>query len=487
MSRKISIDPVTRLEGHGRIDIFLSDSGEVEKAYFVVPELRGFEVFSQGRPAEDMAQITPRICGVCPTAHHMVAGKTLDDLWQVEPPLAARHIRELLHNVFMLEDHALHFFVLAGPDFVVGPREPAAERNVLGVAKAVGNDVALRIIAMRKRLRWILQHLAGRAIHPVCCVPGGVAKPLPTADLDVLREIGQEALDFAVFTYDFFEKEILSKPQYLELISSTAYHHRTYYAGLVDENNHVNFYDGLIRVVTPQGKEFAKFDVHEYDQHIAEHVEPWTYVRFAFLKQVGWKGFWDGDDSGIMAVAPLGRLNAAEGMATPRANKAYQRLFDLLGGKPCHYTLATHWARVIEMLYAAERIVELLEQPEITDRTVRSLPTATPHEGVGVVEAPRGLLVHHYQTDAAGLITGANLLVATQHNAARIALSVDKAAKAMIRGPEVDDGTLNLIEMAFRAYDPCMACATHNLSNRPRVLLRYHSAKDGRVLFERQG
>jgi F420-non-reducing hydrogenase large subunit len=250
------------------------------------------------------------------------------------------------------------------------------------------------------------------------------------------------------------------------------YTHRTYYMGLVDAKNRVNFYDGRIRVVDPQGKEFGIFTAREYLDAIAEHVEPWSYVKFPYLKKVGWKGFVDGPESGVFSVAPLARLNAAEGMATRRAHEAYEQLFATLGGKPVHHTLAFHWARIVEMIFAAERFLELASDPEITDPNVRTLPTAVPKVGMGVVEAPRGTLFHHYETDEAGVITKANLIVATQNNAARIALSVDKAARALINTATAnDDGLLNMVEMAFRAYDPCHACGTHSLPGSMPIIL----------------
>ena len=256
---------------------------------------------------------------------------------------------------------------------------------------------------------------------------------------------------------------VLSNPAYVDMITSEAYTHRTYYMGLVDAEHRVSFYDGTLRVVDPEGAEFLAFDGREYLHHIAEHVEPWSYMKFCFLKEVGWSGFADGKESGVYSVAPLARLNAAEGMATPLAQEAYEELFSTLGGRPVHHTLANHWARVVELVYAAERMAELAADPELTSPDVRTLPTAIPEEGIGVVEAPRGTLIHHYQTDERGLITKANIIVATQNNAARIAMSVDKAARSLIRGGEVDDGLLNQVEMAFRAYDPCYGCATHSL------------------------
>jgi F420-non-reducing hydrogenase large subunit len=257
--------------------------------------------------------------------------------------------------------------------------------------------------------------------------------------------------------------------------------------GLSDEKNRVNFYDGRVRVVDPSGKEFARFDVHEYQKYIAEHVEPWTYVKFPFLKSIGWNGFSDGDKSGIYSVAPLARLNANEGMATPKAQAAYEEMFSTLGGRPVHHTLANHWARVVEMVYAAERIQELTDGNELLAEKVRNLPTAVPSTGMGVVEAPRGTLIHHYETDERGVIRKANLLVATQHNAARIALSVDKAAKNFVKGGDVSDGMLNMVEMAFRAYDPCHACGTHSLPGSMPFEVEIRDSKGELIDVRRRG
>lgn len=461
--KEIIIDPITRLEGHGKIVIMLDDQGNVKRAYFQIPELRGFEKFLVGRPAEDAPQITPRICGVCPTAHHTAATKALDDLYKVDPPSVAKKIRELVYCMFMIEDHALHVYILGGPDFIVGPKAPKEERNIIGVIKKVGKEVGLKIIGMRKELRNLMVEVAGKAVHPVFGLPGGVSKPISDETKKRLVAAADRAVEFSLFTLKVFKDLVLSNDEYVKLITSDTYTHKTYYMGLVDDKNFVNFYDGKIRVVDPNGNEYIKFDVHDYIEHISEHVEPWTYVRFSYLKNVGWKGFIDGPESGIFCVAPLARLNAADGMATPEAQKAYEEFYETLGGKPVHHTLAMHWARIIEMIYAAERMKELANDPEITDPNVRIIPTETPTVGIGVVEAPRGTLIHHYETDEKGIITKANLIVATQNNAARIAMSVDKAAKSLIREGVVDDGLLNMIEMAFRAYDPCHACATHSL------------------------
>ena len=478
--RRITIDPVTRLEGHGKIEIFLNEQGEVDRAYFQVPELRGFEKFAQGRPAESMPQITSRICGVCPTAHHMASTKALDRLYQVEPPPAARKIRELVYSAFMVEDHTLHFYFLGGPDFVVGPMAPAAERNILGVIAKVGIETGQRVIAMRRKLRDLVALAAGKAIHPVFGVPGGVSRPLTRDDVDQFRKVAAEAVDFAQFTRGVFQKFVLENSGYLSLIKSDLFTHRTYYLGMVDEQNRLNFYDGVLRVVAPDGHQWARFDSSDYARYIGERVEPWTYMKVCHLKGLDWRGFQDGPDSGVYCVAPLARLNAADGMATPQAHEAFLQFFGALG-KPVHHTLANHWARVIEMLYAAERMQELANDPDILDPNVRTLPDAVPKEGIGVVEAPRGTLIHHYQTDERGLITKCNLIVATQHNAARISMGVEKAARGLITSSTVDEGLLNMVEMAFRAYDPCLGCATHALSGSTPLSIRVCD-RDGMVL-----
>lgn len=476
MSREIIIDPITRLEGHGKIDIFLDDKGDVKKAYFQIPELRGFEKFAEGRLAEDMPQITSRICGVCPTAHHMAATKALDDLYKVDPPPAAKKIRELIYNIFFVEDHALHFYFLGGPDFVVGPSAPKGERNILGVLGKVGLEVGKEVISMRRQLRALISLAGGKVVHPVLGLPGGVAKVLTADDQKQFIEVTEKSVKFAEFSLQIFRDVVLKNKQYVDWILSDIYTHKTFYMGLVDSKNRPNFYDGELRVVTPEGKEFAKFKAQDYLKHVAEHVEPWSYIKFCYLKDVGWKGFEEGAASGVYAVAPLARLNAADGMATPKAQAAYEEYFKTLGGKPVHHTLANHWARLVELLYAAERAYELATDPEIISPNVRTIPNKVPNEGIGVVEAPRGTLFHHYRSDDRGIITKANLIVATQNNAARMAMSVDKAARGVIKAGKVDDGILNMIEMAFRAYDPCHGCATHALPGQMPIIVRVYDS-----------
>jgi len=475
--KKISIDPITRLEGHGKIEIFLNDAGEVENSYFQVPELRGFEKFSEGRLAEDMPQITQRICGVCPEAHHMASTKTLDALFHVDPPSPAKKLRELFYSAFYVTDHTTHFYILAGPDFVMGPDAPVAERNILGVIAKVGLELGGAVINTRMKNHHIIHMLGGRAVHPVFGLPGGVSKGLNEDERKEAEQIAKDSIEFAKLSLKVFDDIVLKNKAYVDMIVSDAFTHRTYYMGLVDEKNKVNFYDGKVRVVDPDGKEFAKYEPREYLNHVAEHVEPWSYMKFPYLKNIGWKGFVDGKDSGVFRATPLSRLNASDGMATPLAQEAYEKFYSTLGGKPVHHTLATHWARLVELLYAAERLLELSQDPEITSPNIRTIPTAKPDEGVGIVEAPRGTLTHHYITDENGIIKKANLIVATVNNAAAVNMSVKKAAMALIKpGKEITEGLLNRIEMAWRPYDLCLACATHNLPGKaPMEVVIYNS------------
>jgi F420-non-reducing hydrogenase large subunit len=477
---KISIDPITRLEGHGRIDLFLNEDGGLANAYLVIPELRGFEKFCEGRPVEEMPRITQRICGVCPLAHHMAAAKAGDAVYHVDPPPVAKKLRELVYSSFFVADHATHFYALGAPDFVVGPDAPKAERNLLGVVKKVGLEIGGKVVQLLQENHEVAAIIAGRYIHSVSCIVGGMSKPITEEQRDRIVEISKNSIEIAQFSLQLFNDVVLGNQAYVDLILSDMFNHQTYYMGLVDENNHINFYDGKVRVVGPDGKELVKYSPDEYLDVVSEHIEPWTYLKFPYLKQVGWKGFVDGPESGVYRATPLSRLNAADGMATPLAQAEYERFYDTLGGKPVHATLATHWARLVELLYAAERMLELAEDPEITSTDVRTIPTETPTEGVGIVEAPRGTLTHHYVTDERGLLTKVNLIVGTTNNYAAINMSVKKAAEGLVQpGKPVDDTILNMIEMAFRPYDPCFGCATHALPGQmPMVVSIYNHERE---------
>jgi len=458
--REVIIDPITRLEGHGKITIFLDTNGNVENAYLQVPELRGFERFCEGRRAEDLPIITTRICGVCPVAHHMAGAKACDAAFNVEPTETAKKLRELEYCAYFIYDHILHFYFLGGPDFVVGPDAPPEKRNVLGVIEKAGLDIGKEVIKHRAYGQKITGILGGKPTHPVSALPGGMSKALSEEDRTEIEKMVRSCGEFAKFSLKLFDDIVLKNASYVDMITSEPYTLKTYYMGTVDKNSKVNFYDGDVRVVDTQGNEFIKFSPSEYLDIIEEHVEPWTYVKLPYLKKVGWKGLKDGQESGVYRVGPLGRLNAADGMATPLAQAEYERMYKTLGGKPVHATLAFHWARLIELMYATERALELVTDPGITRKDIRNKP-GEPGEGVGIVEAARGTLIHHYILDEKALAKKVNLIVATTHNAPAICMSIKNAAKGLIKNGNVGDGLLNKVEMAFRAYDPCFACATH--------------------------
>ncbi len=487
MTQRITIDPITRLEGHGKIEIFLDDRGDVANTYFQIPELRGFEQFCVGRPVEEMPLLTNRICGVCPEAHHMAAAKAADAVYHVDPPPTAKMLRELLYSAFFVTDHATHFYALGGPDFVMGPDAPVAERNILGVIHKVGLEIGGKVINARKAGHTVIEMIGGRKVHPCTSIPGGLTKGITEEQRKEIESLGRWAVEFGQFSLKLFNDVVLANKAYVDLILGDIYTHHTYYMGMVDENNKVNFYDGKVRVVDPNGKEYIKYAPEEYTQHIAEHVEPWTYLKFPYLKNVGWKGFVDGVNSGVYCATPLSRLNAADGMATPLAQAEYERFYSTLGGKPVHQRLATHWARLIELLYAAERWVELATNPEITSANFRTTPTEKPTEGIGIVEAPRGTLTHHYTTDERGVLTKVNLIVGTTNNYAPISMSIKKAASSLIKhGTVVNEGLLNMVEMAFRSYDPCFGCATHSLPGQMPLQVTVHDASGETVRVLKQ-
>jgi F420-non-reducing hydrogenase large subunit len=474
---RITIDPITRLEGHGKIEIFLDNAGDVENVYFQVPELRGFEKFCEGRPIEEVSAIVTKICGVCPGCHHMAAGKAADAVFGVEPTPTAKKIRELFYMAHFVHSHIAHFYALAAPDFVVGPTAPPAERNILGVIAKVGIEIGTEVIKQRRIAQEIQALLGGHQTHVVLNIPGGVRKGLTEEQRQDVVKRAEGFVEFGKFSLKIFNDVVLANKQYVDIILNGPYSLKLHSMGLVDQNNKVNFYDGKVRVVDTTGKEHCKYTPREYQKYVAERVEPWSYLKFPYLRQIGWKGFVDGQDSGVYHATPLSRLNAADGMATPLAQAEYERMYQTLGGKPVHATLAMHWARLIELVYAAERCLELAQDKSITSTDLRAKLDKKPTEGVGIVEAQRGTLTHHYWTDEKGIVTKANIIVGTTNNNAAICMSLKKAAQGLIKkGTQVTEGILNMVEMAFRAYDPCFSCATHSLPGTMPMIVNIHDS-----------
>ena len=456
MGQTLVIQPVSRIEGHAKVTIQLDDAGNVADTRVNVIELRGFEKFCVGKPVEEMPRITTRICGVCPWSHHLASAKTTDAVFGVEIPSAGKKLRRLCNSIAYMEEHILHFYVLAGPDFVMGPAAEYPVRNVIGILGAVP-DVGRRVVKVRHMCAKMLEMIAGKAIHPAAAVPGGFSRPLQAAERDQLLPMAEEALELAKFTIQFAKDNIF--PKYLDAVKTVGTI-TSGFLGTVTEDGALDLYDGKLRMMYADGS-FEEFAPADYTDYIGEHVEPWTYLKFPYAKKRGSFALEDNAPS-LYRVNSLARINVADYIPTPLAQKELEE-FRANFGRPAQLTLLYHWARLIELLYNAELVVDLLHDPEITSRETRASVTPRAARGVGSVEAPRGTLIHDYTTDEDGLLTHVNLLVATCQNNSAINLSVKQAAQTLIQDGKYDQGTLNTVEMAIRAYDPCLSCATHHL------------------------
>lgn len=449
MAREIHIQPITRIEGHASIQIQLDDAGEVRDARVNILSLRGFEKFIEGKPAEEVPRIVNRICGICPWMHHLASNKAVDRCFGVTPPPAGRKLRELMQTIAHAEDKLLHFFFLAAADFVIGPDADYAVRNVIGIAKA-NPELAQKVVQMRHKAKMILERFAGKAIHPVAGVVGGFAKPMTEEDRREILAQMRELLDFALFTLEFAKEKVF--PPYLDAIQTLGVI-RTGFMGTVDDDGALNLYDGKIRLMKADGSHMD-FDAQDYTDYLGEHVEPYSYGKMPYAK--AWNEGFSLDleePKGIYRVNTLARINVADKMATPRAQAELEEFRERFG-RPAQATLLYHWARLIEEVYACEHAIELLEDPEICSPEVRTPAEPKAGRGVGCVEAPRGTLIHDYSTDENGCITRANLIVGTTHNIGPMNMSVKQAARTLIHAGKVDQGMLNRIEMAVRAYDP---------------------------------
>lgn len=470
MGQKITIEPVTRIEGHGRVTIHLNDNGEVEQTFFHVDEFRGLEKFCEGRPYYEMPQITQRICGICPISHHLAASKACDAVARVEATRTAKLLRELMHMGQMVQSHGMHFFHLAAPDLLFGFDSDPATRNVFRIIDE-NPKLALKAVNLRRFGQQIIEKLGGKRIHANFAVAGGVNAPLTkenhkaiAAELEVMTLIGKEAISIA--------------KGWLEANRETAETFASFpsnYMGLVDLEGGLQLYDGEIRVRDANGELLAQFKPEYYLSYIAEHVEPWSFLKHPYLRMLGWpKGFY--------RVGPLGRLNVIDKIGTPLAQEEFKLFRQINDGKPVEGSLYYHYARMIELLYALERIGQLLDDPDIMSSDVRNYPPleALPGQGVGVIEAPRGTLFHDYGTDEHGLLTRVNLIVATGNNNWAMHTAAGAVAKAYVVGNRLTEGMLNRVEAAIRCYDPCLSCATHAIGKMPLEIRLL--AADGREL-----
>jgi F420-non-reducing hydrogenase large subunit len=448
MGKVINIQPITRIEGHGKIVINLDDAGNVADTKVHVQALRGFEKFCEGRPVEEMSRIVCHICGICPWAHHLASTKATDGCLGVTPPPAAVKLRRLMQSIAYISDKILHFYFLAAPDFVIGPDADYSVRNVIGIVGAAP-DIAKQVVKMRQLGTTILEGFAGRAIHPTFGLPGGVSKPMTETERQNMLPLAQELLEFCKFSMKFAKDNVF--PKYLDAIKNIGVI-EVGYLGTVSADGALEFYDGKLRLMKPDGT-YDDFAYDQYVDYIGEWVEPWSYQKFPYAKKWGQLNLSLDNPTGVYRTNCLARINVADKMETPLAQKELEE-FRAAFGRPAHFTLLYHYARLIELLQCAERAVELLNDPEITSKDIRAAVTPKAGRGVGCVEAPRGTLIHDYECDDQGLITKVNLIVGTTHNNAAINLSVNQAAKLCIQAGKYDQGALNKVEMAIRAYDP---------------------------------
>lgn len=458
VAQKITIEPVTRIEGHAKVTINLNDAGKVEHAYFHVNEFRGFEKFCEGRMVFEMPSITPRICGICPVSHHLASAKAGDIVMGCPPPRTASLLRELTHMGQIIQSHGMHFFELAGPDLILGFDADPATRNVVGLINADAN-LALKAVALRKYGQEIIHMVAGRRIHPNFAIPGGVNKTLTAADRDVMLKGIDEMIAITQAGLKIFKDWAAANHEDINKFAVFP----SGYMGLVTPDNSLELYQGDIRLVGRDGQQLEKFDSNDYLDVIAEHVEDWSYLKFPYYKKMGYP-------EGVYRVGPLGRLNAIDQIDTPLANQEFKEYRAINGGRPIENTLYYHYARLIETLFAIEKVQVLLNDPDILGKDILNTRHEFKGEGVGVIEAPRGTLLHHYIVNENGVVQKVNLIVSTGHNNWAMSEAVDSVAKTYITGPDIREGLLNRVEAAIRAHDPCLSCSTHAIGQMPMVI-----------------
>lgn len=463
VAQKITIEPVTRIEGHAKVTIHLDDKGKVEHAYMHVNEFRGFEKFCEGRMAFEMPLITPRICGICPVSHHLAAAKAADEVLGCPPPRPASLLRDLMHMGQIIQSHGMHFFELAGPDLILGFDSDPALRNVVGLLQADAG-LTVKAVMLRKFGQEIIHTLGGRRVHPNFAVPGGVNKALSIADRDSILAGIDDAISTTQIGIKIMKEWAAANKADVDKFAVF----KTGYLGMVTPENGSELYDGKVRLKDANGDQLELFDGRNYLEYIAEHVESWSYLKFPYYKKMGWP-------KGVYRVGPLGRLNVAEKMDTPLANAEFKIFKSLNNGKPVENTLYYHYARLIETLFGIEKVRVLLEDKDILSKDILNTRQNVKGEGVGVIEAPRGTLWHHYWTNENGQLKKVNLIVATGNNNWAMCEAVDSVAKTYITGPEITEGMLNRVEAAIRAYDPCLSCSTHAVGKMPLEVEMYDS------------
>ncbi|MCG3140938.1 MAG: NAD-reducing hydrogenase HoxS subunit beta [Anaerolineae bacterium] len=455
MGKTILIDPVTRIEGHSKITIQLDERGAVADARFHVTQMRGFEKLVQGRPFHEMPSLMARICGICPVSHLMASAKACDALLAVQIPDAADKLRRIMNLAQIVQSHALSFFYLSAPDLLLGMDADPARRNIVGLLQEKP-ELARDGIRLRQFGQQTIELLGGRRIHPGWVVPGGVNEPLDAAKRDEILQALPETLALAERTLQWFKPLVENYRKEIRAFANFP----SLFVGLVGAQDNLSFYDGALRVMDARGKIIAdKIQAEDYAQYIGEAVEPDSYLKSAYYKPFGYP-------QGIYRVGPLARLNIVSTCETPRANREWAEFRELQRG-PVLSSFHYHYARLVEILYALERMELLLADPAILSRHVRAYAAPNNYEGVGMSEAPRGTLIHHYKIDANGLMEWANLIIATGHNNLAMNQGVLQTAQHFVHGERLTDGALNRVEAVIRAYDPCLSCSTHAFGQMP--------------------
>ncbi|MFO7955685.1 MAG: Ni/Fe hydrogenase subunit alpha [Candidatus Brocadiia bacterium] len=455
MAREIAIDPVTRIEGHARITIHLDDDGQVEDARFHVTQFRGFEKFCEGRPLHEMPSITARICGICPVSHLIASSKACDMLLAVSIPETARKLRRVLNLAQIMQSNALSFFHLSSPDLLLGMDAPEKERNIFHLFSS-HPEMARDGIKLRKFGQQIVEWLAGKRIHPAWVVPGGVSRPLSEDLRDRMLEGIPDARETILRTIKAYKR--LAEDFRDEIRSFGNF--PSMFMGLVTPEGDLEMYDGRLRFMDAQGEIVAdQVPGTDYRDYIGEAVEPWTYLKFPYYKGIGYP-------DGIYRVGPLARMNIVDACGTPLADEELAEFRELQRG-PALSSFHFHYARLIEILFCIEHLEELLNDPELLGTKVRAQAGPNATEGIGVAEAPRGTLIHHYRADENGLIEEVNLVIATCHNNLAMNKSVKQVAERFVDGADLQDGALNRVEAVIRAYDPCLSCSTHAAGQMP--------------------
>lgn len=458
-TKKITIEPVTRVEGHGKVTIHLDEAGQVNQARLHIVEFRGFERFIQGRPYWEVPVLVQRLCGICPVSHHLAAAKAMDGIVGVDQLTpTAEKMRRLMHYGQTFQSHALHFFHLVSPDLLFGFDADPAERNVIGVAKKFP-DLAVQGVMMRKFGQEIIKATAGKKIHGTGAIPGGINKNLSIEERDGFLKDMDQMLDWCRSALQIAKDYTLEHIEELKDFGSFDSNH----VSLIREDGAMDLYHGNLRAIDKDGgKIFDQVDYQGYFKYIAEEVRPWSYMKFPFISELG-------PENGWYRVGPLARVNACDFIDTPEAEAARRDFLSITDGKPNNITMAYHWARMIELLHAGEKIRDLLSDSDLqgTDLIVKGERRS---ESVGLIEAPRGTLFHHYKVDENDQVTMANLIVSTTSNNTPMNLAVEGVARKYLSGAEITEGLLNRIEVAIRAYDPCLSCATHAMGQMPLII-----------------